>query len=450
MTDTSRIFRVAARSLVRQRRFTAFSVATLALGLAVATTFFSIFDTVLLRSLAYEDAGQLVVMLEPGRSPTSPANFADVKERSRSLQRLTAAHPWSPVLRGDGPAERISALRTSTDLFELLRARPLLGQTYVAGPVRAPGERVVVLGHGLWQRRFGGAPDIVGRQLGLDGDLFTVIGVMPEGFEFPPFWSTGAELWAPIAGDDAFWERRGFNALRVFARLAPGVEVSAAQQEIERLTEALRAEHPDDNEHLTYRVEPLSEPVVEGVRPALQTIFFGVGLVLLIAAANVAGLWLTRTASRGPELAIRKALGAPSWALWRQGLAESLCVVALAAVLGWQLALWALEAIKALAPAGVPRLQESSLDLRVLAFTAGVSAVLAAAFATILPLGGRRRPGAALAGGVRRVGDRHESAGRSWLVTLEIAMAVLLVLCSGLVAQSLGNLWRTDSGLRSE
>ncbi|MEO1083948.1 MAG: ADOP family duplicated permease, partial [Acidobacteriota bacterium] len=325
----------------------------------------------------------------------------------------------------------------------------LLGRPYTAGPARAVGERVVVLGHGLWLRRFGGALDIVGRRLGLDGEVFTVIGVMPEGFEFPPFWSTGAELWAPLAGDDDFWDRRGYNALRVFARLAPGMDAAAAQSEIDVLTETLRAEHPDDNADLAYHVEALSEPVVEGVRPALKMIFFGVGLVLLIAAANVAGLWLTRTASRGPELAIRRALGARSWALWRQGLAESLCVVALAAGLGWQLALWGLEAIKALAPDGVPRLHESTLDLRVFAFTAALSVLLAAAFSAILPLGGSRRLSAGLAGGVRRVGNRSESAGRSRLVTVEIAMAVLLVLCSGLMAKSLMNLWRTDSGLRS-
>ena len=445
MTDLRTTFLIALRSLLRDRRFTILAVATLALGISIATAFFSVFDTILLRPLANAESERLVVMLEPGRSPTSPANFLDMKASASSLERLTAASPWRPVLREKGQAEQLSGLQATEDLFTLLGVAPILGRVFT--PERS-SERVIVLGHELWQRRFGGDDSVLGRTLELDGQPHTVIGVMPQGFQFPPFWATSAEFWAPFS-DREMWSQRGANFLRVFGRLSAGTDVNAAQREVDQLATGLAQAYPDDNSDLTYRVEPMSEPVVAGIRPTLQTILFGVGLVLVIACANVASLWLTRTFRRGQELAVRQALGARRWTLWRQGLAESIWIVALAVILGWQLALWGLEAIKLMAPPSVPRIAETALDGRIFAFTAGLGALLSLTFSILLPLFGRMYLAGSIAGGGRRSGARSESRSHALLATVGIAMALMLLLTSGLMARSLLNLWQTDSGLRS-
>ena len=447
MLDVLSGFRLALRSLTRNRRFLILAVATLALGIGITTAFFSVFDTILLRPLAYNDADRLVTVLEPGRSATSPANFVDLKAGLASVEHLTAASPWGPVMRGSGAAEQLAGLRSSSDLFELLGVAPQLGRTYRSTDAT---ERVVVLGHDLWQRRFGGDRAVLGRSLQLDGNPYTVIGVMPAGFQFPPFWATDAEFWAPFSDPD-MWSHRGASSLRVFGRLGQGEDVVSAQLEVDQLAAGLAQDYPDVNFDLSYHVEPMSEPVVEGIRPALQMMLFGVGLVLMIACANVASLWLTRTSGRGQELAVRRALGAQHLALWRQGLAESLWVVTLATGFGWLLALWGLEIIQRMAPPDVPRLSEVTLDGRVLVFAVGVGLLMCLAFSCLLPLFGSSQPGRKLTGGgSRRLGERKESRGRFVLVTAEVAMAVMLLLASGLMLRSLLNLWQTPSGLRSE
>lgn len=446
MIDLLSRFRLAFRSLARNRRFLILAVVTLALGIGITTAFFSVFDTILLRPLAYGDADRLVTVLEPGRSATAPANFVDLKVGIESIEHLTAASPWGPVMRGSGAAEQLAGLQSTHDLFELLGVGPQLGRTYRSTD---DSERVVVLGHDLWQRRFGGDHSVLGRSLELDGHPYTVIGVMPPGFQFPPFWATDAEFWAPFS-DPEMWSHRGANSLRVFGRLDPAFDVESAQREVDRLAHGLAQDYPDTNFDLSYHVEPMSEPVVEGIRPALQTILFGVGLVLLIACANVASLWLTRTSGRGQELAVRRALGAQSFALWRQGLAESLWVVGLATGLGWLLALWGLEIIQRMAPPDVPRLSEVALDGRVLAFAVGIGLLMCLAFSCLLPLFGSSQTNGNLASGSRRLGERKESRSRSVLVAAEIAMAMMLLLASSLMLRSLVNLWQTPSGLKSE
>lgn len=445
MTEAWQTLQIAARSLLRNRRFTVLTVVTLAFGIGLTTAFFSVFDAILLRPLDYGDAKHLVTVLEPGRSPTTPINFVEIKEGASTLADLTAASPWQPVLRGQGPAEQLPGLKASRGLFALLGVEPIIGRTFAEGD---EDQQVMVLGHELWQQRFGADRSILGRSLELDGVSHTVIGVMPPGFQFPPFWATDARFWAPFDDPD-MWTRHG-RFLRVFGRLADGADLAAAQSEVDRVARTLAEQYPDTNADLAYHLEPMSEPVVERIRPALKTILFGVGLVLLIAVANVGSLWLTRTAGRGQELAMRRVLGAHGWELWRQGLAESICVVALAAGLGWFLALWGLEALKAAAPASVPRLAEAALDGRVFAFTLAIVAVLSVVFALLLPASNRRQLARSLAGGSRRLGDRAASRGRALLVTGEIAMALMLLLAAGLMGKSLLHLWQLDPGLRTE
>ncbi len=438
---------IACRSLARSPRFLILAVATLAMGIAAVGTFFGVYDAILLRPLAYGDSERLVTVLQPGRSPTSPANFEDLRRDSRTVSQWTAATPWSPVLRGEGPAEQLPGLRTTADLFQLLRVQPLMGRTYDASD---RGERVLVISHELWRHRFGAEPGIVGKSLELDGEDHTVIGVMPESFAFPPFWATEARYWTIFPEDPELWADRDASFLRAFGRLADGVSVEAAQSEIDGLAARLRTQHPEHNDELTYVVEPMAEPVVEPIRPALHMLLAGVGMVLLIACANVFALWLVRGAARRRELALRRALGAGSPQLWRHGLAESLVVVSLAWGLGWMLALWALEALKRVAPPGVPRLSEAVLDHRVLILTAVVCWLLALIFALFLPLASRGAPASSLAGAGSRTDDRGLLRGRSCLVTFEVALSLLLLLTSGLMVKSLLNLWQLDPGMRTE
>ncbi|MEM8932559.1 MAG: ABC transporter permease, partial [Acidobacteriota bacterium] len=301
MHSMTQALRLATRSLFRTPRFTVLAVATLALGIGITTAFFSVFDAVLLRPLPYGDADRLVTVLESGRSPTSPANFLDLRDRSETLVDLTAASPWSPIWTIEGQPEQIPGLTATAGLFDLLEAEALHGRRFSARAGDDP-QHVVVLSYGLWQRRFGGDTAMLGRAFDLDGTPHTIVGIMPDGFAFPPFWATGAEFWAPHDRGHEMWGRRGARFLRVFGRLAPAAELATAQAEIDLLADELAEAHPDDNDALAYTVEPLQEPVVDGVRPALWTIFAAVGVVASIACANAASLWWTRATVRRRDL----------------------------------------------------------------------------------------------------------------------------------------------------
>jgi putative ABC transport system permease protein len=439
------------RRLRQAPGFTLLAVATLAVGIGATTAIFSVVDGVLLRPLAYGEPGRLVAVFAhetsrgDRRAPTSPADFLEWKSAVHTIQGLTAAYPWSPVLTGRGDAEEMHGLKATPGLFDLLGVPPLAGRTFLP----EGGELQVVLGHSLWRRRFGGDPGIVGQSVVLDGRSYVVAGVMPAGFRFPPFWASDAELWTPLVltpQDEARHER----FLRVFGRLRPGETLAAARAEMDVVGERLAREWPATNADVRTNVESLQEPVVSGVRPALLVLAGAVALVLLIACANVASLLLARGVAREKEAAVRAALGASQARLVAEGLAESLVLALAGGSLGLLLARAAVARVEWLAPAGLPRIEDVAVDARVAAF-ALVLCLLTATLSGLLPALRAARP--SLVPSLKQ-GERLAGAGRhrlhDALVVAEFAMALVLLVGAALLARSFLRLQRPDTGFRAE
>ncbi len=439
------------RRLRHSPGFALVAVATLAIGIGATSAIFSVVDAVLLRPLAYQDPGTLVALfaheVKQGgrRNPTSPADFLEWKKASASLDRLTAAHPWSPVLTGRGPAEELPALRATPELFDLLGATPALGRVF-----HGPGdEHQVVLGHALWQRRFGGDAGIVGQSLVLEGKSYVVAGVMPPGFRFPPFWATGAEMWVPLVFTaERAAEHQRF--LRVFGRLRPGATIEGARAEMDVIGARLSSEWPSTNTAVGVTLEPLQEPVVSQVRPALLVLAGAVALVLLIACANVTSLLLAQGLSREKEAAIRSALGASPARLVRQRLFESVALAVAGGACGLALARLGVSALPQLGGVSLPRVEEISVDARVAAFSLVLSLVTGLV-AGLVPALRASRPD--LVPSLKQ-GERLSSGGRhrlhDALVTFEFALAVVLLVGAGLLVKSFLRLQKPDTGFRSE
>jgi predicted permease len=445
--------RYSLRSLRRTPAFAAIVILTLALGIGANTAIFTVVRSVLLRPLPYAEPGRLVALFnderggtEP-RNPTSPANYVDWREQSSTLEEMTAARTWGPTMTGRDAPVQLEGVMATPSLYSLLGARALLGRTFAADATR--NERVVVLGFGLWRRQFGADPAIIGSRITLDGEAYTVLGVMPEGFRFPPFWAAGAELWTPLVFSPEDAAQRSASYLRVFARLRPGVSLAASRAEMGAVAARLRGEHPESNADLGINVESLREPVVSGSRPALLALLGAVGLVLLIACANVANLLLGRATTRDREVAVRTALGAGRGRLTRQWITESLVLTLAGGAAGYLLALRGVDALVSLNPDALPRVDEIRPDALVLAFTLAVSLATGLLFglAPALRVGRTdlmislrgRSPGNAAGRRVRRV-----------LAGFEIALALVLLIGSTLLMRSFLQMQRVEPGFRTD
>jgi putative ABC transport system permease protein len=460
MIDLVTDLRQALRSLASKPAFTAVAVLTLGLGIGANTAIFSVVDGVLLARLPYAEPERLVAVWET--TPTSeessfaPGDLVDLRRDSRTLAAASAFANRSPSLTGTGEPERLPGVSVSGDFFTTLGVEPLLGTGLDDQPL---GERLAMLSWGLWQRRFAADPGVVGRTITLDGETHRVTGVLPQAFRFAL--SADAEVWfreprgLPEPGfnlDTDLETLRDLHYFKVVARLAPGVGLDEAAAEIDALGARYARDYPDSNAGRGMRLEPLREKLVGDVRPALMVLLAAVGLVLLIACANVAGLLLTRSLARGREVAVRSALGASRWRLVRQVLAEGAVLAAAGGGVGLALGAWSLETLLGLAPPGITGLGPIGLDRRVLGFTLALTA-LSVLLSSLVPALRASRPELAAAlgeGGARTGGGSAQTRLRALLVVGETALALMLLAGAGLLVRSLGELLAVDPGFDPE
>ncbi len=434
-----------ARALRKTPAFTVAAALALALGIGATTAILSVVNAVLLRPLPYADADRLTVILHGGRNPVAPANFVDWRRQTRSFTDMAAAEYWTPTLAvGDEP-EEVNALHISAGMLPMLGVPPLIGRTFTAEEEQPGNERVAVISYGLWQRRFAGNRSVVGHTVALDGNVFTIIGVMPPSFRFAPFWATRAELWAPLSLGQRLGSRNG-QSLRIFARLRPGVTLEQARSDLAAVTGRLEREYPGSNRDVS--VVPLKEKVVGDIRTPLVVLLVAVAFVLLIACANVAHMLLARAASRQKEMAIRTALGATRARLLAQLFVESVVLALAGGAAGLLLAFWGVRSLIAASPAIIPRVADVSIDGPVLLMTLGITAATAIAFGLVPALRAAR---VHLADAFKD-GDRGSSEGRgrnrlrSALVASEFALALVLLVGAGLMIRSVAALQHVDPG----
>jgi putative ABC transport system permease protein len=438
--------RFGVRQLRRRPGFTVVAALTLALGIGATSAVFTVLNGVLLRPLPYPGADRIVALQSVGQSgrvvSLSPADFRDYREQVDAFTAAAAYTDTELALTGAGDPQRVTAQTVTPAFFDVMGVPPLIGRPFTETDFGA--SRYVVLSNDLWRRAFGADPAIVGRGIMLDGERYAVTGVMPPGFDFPDH----SQLWVPLIFTPHELEdsQRGARWVRAVARVAAGSTVAGADGEVAEVAARLADLHPDKDGKYRGRVVALVDTLVAGVRPALVVLQAAVGLVLLIACANVANLLLVRAADRRTEVAIRTSIGASRGRLIRQFLTESLVLGALGGAGGFALAVWAVHGLLAIDPRGLPRLSDVAVVPQVLMFTAAVA--LAAGFvfgaAPAVQLV-RADINASLREGSRPIGGGPRGL-RASLVVAEIALALTLVVGAGLLLRSFYNLWHVNKG----
>lgn len=445
--------RYSIRKLLKSPGFTIAALITLALGIGANTAIFSVVNSVLLRPQPFKDPNRIVFVWETspqGQITVSLPDFLDWQKHNQVFENLASYAYDRYNLTGSGQPEQVRGVIVSGEFFDLLGVEPILGRTLRPEEDR---ERFIVLSHGLWQRRFGSNPNIIGQSLLMDNVSWTVKGVMPASFQFP---STEAQLWTsfvPIySWTPAQQSNRKRHIFRVIGRIKQGVTTERAQGEMTTLAAGLEQENPDSNAGVGVKLVSVDEQLVGAVRPALLILVGAVGLVLLIACVNVANLLLARASGREREIAVRTALGATRSLIIRQMLTESMLVALAGGAIGLLLGIWGVKVLVSLSPGNIPRLETSTLDSTLLLFTIGISLLTGLIFglipalqATKLNLSESLREG-----GRGTAGSIRSRRVQNLLVVSEIALSLVLLIGAGLLSKSFLRLLDTDAGFNPD
>jgi putative ABC transport system permease protein len=449
-----RDIRYGFRMLLKAPVFSSVAILSLALGIGANTAIFSVINALLIKSLPYAEPEGLALVwgasLDEGsiRDQVSATDVADYRAQNSVFEDVTTYGGWSATLMGEGEPERIQGMQVGDGYFSIMRGSPILGRVFTPEEQQEGNDFVIILSHALWQRRFSGDPDIAGKKIILSGRPYTIVGVMPP--EFRPLPQTlvdaRAEFYRPVA-ENYDNEQRSSRHLRAIARLKPGVSVSQAQADLDAIAARLASEYPADNTNYGVRLVTITEDTVGDLRKSLLMLLGAVGCVLLIACANVANLLLARATARHKEMAIRTALGANRGRITRQLLTESLLVAVIGGGLGLLLSLWGTELVEALGRAVFPMLGQINIDWRVLVFTLGTSLLTGILFGLVPALQAARTDlNAGLKEGGRGSGASARSALRGALVVAEVALALVLLVGSGLLIKSVYRLRDVSPG----
>ncbi|HKS41431.1 MAG TPA: ABC transporter permease [Blastocatellia bacterium] len=446
--------RYGVRTLFKNPGFTAIAVIALALGIGANSAIFSVVNAVLLRPLPFDQPEQLVLVWEKRpalgrvRNPASPPDFVDWRAQNQVFEDMAAFVGRGFNLTGGDEAERIDGAAVSPSMFQILRAQPRIGRAFQDDEDKPGQDSVVILSNGVWQRRFGASPDIVGKTVKLNDQSYTVIGVMPADFIFP---NSRTEVWVPLTLSQEELNNRGGHSLNVAARLKQGVTLEQAQENMNTIASNLEQQYQVNTGH-GVNVFQLYEEVVANARPALFVLLGAVALVLLIACANIANLLLARGSTRQKEIAIRTALGARRGRIVRQLLTESVLLALAGGLIGTLLALQGLSLLLAIGADSIPRVKEIKLDTTVLAFTLVVSFVTGLLFG-IIPALQTSKPNlneSLKEGGRSASASFSRNRVRSLFVIAEVAICLVLLISAGLMIKSFTRLTSIGTGFNSE
>ena len=436
------------RMLFKKPAFTAVVVLTLALSISSTTVVFSVVNALLLRSLPYSNPDQLInvwsVFKSNNKAYASAANFREWQERNQSFQSLAAYDSLKLNLTGGDRPEAIDVALVTANLFPLLGVQPVRGRGFRTEEEQPATNKVAVISDGLWQRRFGADAGVVGKPLVLDGDSYTVIGIMPPRFSFPE----KIDVWLPLSFVPEELADRGYNHLAVVGRLKPGVELRQAQAEMSAIMDEQVRKYPNENAGRSMRLLTFQQNLVGDIRMALWILSAAVFLVLLIACANIANLLMARATTRQKDIAIRIGLGAGRRRLIQQLLIESLLLSLFGGAMGLIFAYGGLKVLTSVGPTNIPRLSEVTIDARVLAFTLVISLLTGVIFGLIPALQATKPE----INEWLKDGQRSASGGpggkraRSWLVVTEMALALILLIGAGLLIKSFLILWQVEPG----